>query len=535
MAITKVKGSVDGSVLDNIEALLSASQSGQYTTLGYHTAGDGGGGEFYWDVSGNAALHDGINIIDPDQTFDWTNNTTITTWFTAGTGTGVWKRVNPVYSTKAGGCKVDGSQDDSVAAQNVIDAWLSVIKDASRVPAKLIFSEGEMNTSQQLLFTFDGIIVNADVDFSGCKINSTIAGTDSVVKMTSTSTVRGITFHNLYIEGSGNENYGLEVDGGNQGAGSRFFYNMTFLGMRIEACKTPLRMYGNYFESAIYDMHLVAAGTTAGTYAAHLSDLDDGATYTSTSPSSIDIYGGSTRNGQYGLYLEDVSDVKIFGGTYIEAGEYNIYYKNGTGALLSGVHLENAHMDGAGSDNAAIYISGQGAIRDCFNTSNNGFNDTLVEIFANSNGVTVDKPRILGGVSKAILAVSGTGRINTYGVKRSLCTIPNIAAQRNISFNNNKNIVKSGGTTSGNITIDVDEQEIYEVTVNGNTNFQTPTNGVAGDHLYISVVQDGTGTHAVGFLGFSNTTAASTTAGERTTYHFYYTGGAWIEIAATTV
>jgi len=96
MAITKVKGSVDGSVLDNIEALLSASQSGQYTTLGYHTAGDGGGGEFYWDSSQDKANHNGGTIIDPDITFpsDWTNQTQVTAWFTAtGVTTGCWVRV----------------------------------------------------------------------------------------------------------------------------------------------------------------------------------------------------------------------------------------------------------------------------------------------------------------------------------------------------------------------------------------------------------------------------------------------------------
>jgi hypothetical protein len=42
MAITKVKGSVVGNVLDNISALLSANPSGEYSILGYHTAGDGG-------------------------------------------------------------------------------------------------------------------------------------------------------------------------------------------------------------------------------------------------------------------------------------------------------------------------------------------------------------------------------------------------------------------------------------------------------------------------------------------------------------
>ncbi len=127
--VTKVKGSVDGSVLDNIEALLSASQSGQYTTLGYHTAGDGGGGEFYWDSSQDKANHNGGTIIDPDITFPttWSNTTQQTTWFTAGTGTGCWVRVyeGPI-NVKFFGAKGDVATNDTLSITKSLGVGESV-------------------------------------------------------------------------------------------------------------------------------------------------------------------------------------------------------------------------------------------------------------------------------------------------------------------------------------------------------------------------------------------------------------------------
>ncbi len=89
----------------NISALVSAA-TGAFTMVvnGYHTAGDGGGGSFYWDASGDKSTHNGGTIIDPDITFpsDWDNTTELATWFTAGTGTGVWVRMGS-YTVKTFG------------------------------------------------------------------------------------------------------------------------------------------------------------------------------------------------------------------------------------------------------------------------------------------------------------------------------------------------------------------------------------------------------------------------------------------------
>ncbi len=84
---------------------------------GFYAAGDGGGGTFVWDATGDKADHDGGTIIDPDIGVV----PGATGWWTASTGTGIWKRVdtaiiNPLWF----GALNDGTLDIG-AIQKAID------------------------------------------------------------------------------------------------------------------------------------------------------------------------------------------------------------------------------------------------------------------------------------------------------------------------------------------------------------------------------------------------------------------------------
>lgn len=93
--------------------------------LKYHPDTEGGGGVFSWDSTKDKALHNGGTIIDPDIAFptDWTNQTQLTTWFTAGTGTGCWVRQysGDIYATWFGAKGLSSDESDVfISALSVI-------------------------------------------------------------------------------------------------------------------------------------------------------------------------------------------------------------------------------------------------------------------------------------------------------------------------------------------------------------------------------------------------------------------------------
>lgn len=113
--------------VDSISAMLaleSLANGQQVIVSNYHSDTEGGGGIFYLDSSGDKANHDGGTVIDPDVSFptDWTNQSQLTTWFTAGSGTGVWRRIDidgDAYRAKDYGLKGDGSTNDTIIIDNL--------------------------------------------------------------------------------------------------------------------------------------------------------------------------------------------------------------------------------------------------------------------------------------------------------------------------------------------------------------------------------------------------------------------------------
>jgi len=111
--------------VDTISDLLSESEAGSVYVNGYHTAGDGGGGDWYWKADEPTGNHNGGTIVATNVTFpsDWTNQTQVANWFTPIAGsTGCWMRLgNDPLSVKCVGAKGDGVQDDSLAIRQTAD------------------------------------------------------------------------------------------------------------------------------------------------------------------------------------------------------------------------------------------------------------------------------------------------------------------------------------------------------------------------------------------------------------------------------
>ena len=150
--------SVEAAVLDRVIRVTSVASmlaitpaaGFQVSIENYHGDYEGGGGVFYWDSAKDKADHNGGSIIDPDVAFpsDWDNQTQLTAWFTAGTGTGCWV-MNDSETLKAVDFGVKGDwdsdtstgTDDTQAMQSLIAASNLTLKGITAKYLSILVSE----------------------------------------------------------------------------------------------------------------------------------------------------------------------------------------------------------------------------------------------------------------------------------------------------------------------------------------------------------------------------------------------------------
>jgi hypothetical protein len=110
-SLNAVEGRTYTSAVDTISTLPTSSfDGGQISLTSFFSDTEGGGGMFYWDSSANKNTHNGGTIIDPVVANSEATTTSITgAYFTAGTGTGVWKRI---YEGRVNLKWFGGRQDD---------------------------------------------------------------------------------------------------------------------------------------------------------------------------------------------------------------------------------------------------------------------------------------------------------------------------------------------------------------------------------------------------------------------------------------
>lgn len=415
----------------------------------------------------------------------------------------------------------DGVTDDTAAIQAAINYWIAKLE--SGTPATLVF-EGKFSFTSAILFSFTNTVTEGALDFKGSQLIYKGTG-GTAVEFRVRSLVRGINIYDLHVKDEGTStDTVLKFDGGSNSS-SQFLYNWSLYNVRVQQSVNKGMVWtGNFFEIALFNANITNQTRSANNHCIHLEKT------TGNTPSSFDIYGGSTRGGYHGLYA-DISDVKLFGGTYIESGAEAITLVNPVSGSIHGVHVENAQMDGSGTNLAGVRMVGSGSIQDVYATSNNGKHDTACRVFADGNGIEVRKVSVSGGVTKQLLVNSGSNYVNTFGITRSRMILPDLAAQNKVSIGANGRVV-NGGTLSGAIALDMDSSDFYEATTNGNVTISV-ANPIAGDKIVISLKQDGTGSRTVTWNAvFKVATAYNTTANKKTVWQFIYTGGVWNEIGS---
>lgn len=134
------------------------------TLLNYHSDVEGGGGVFVWDSTGDKATHNGGTIIDPDITFptDWTNQTQLATWFTAGTGTGVFRRKTSSFAINLVDFGSRNDADSSYILQHVFNVYAGLGKFIDNYDNLVI--RDQVNAVNKLTFrNFGRVVIDSDI------------------------------------------------------------------------------------------------------------------------------------------------------------------------------------------------------------------------------------------------------------------------------------------------------------------------------------------------------------------------------------
>lgn len=423
----------------------------------------------------------------------------------------------------------DGVGDDAAPIQAAINLWVSQLQ-ANNPCTLRIAGDYTFNTGLLASFT-STVYVGGAIDMRGGKLISGLTAPGVAFEFRSRTQVRNLTFYDFQVRGSANDTVTCLWDGGSEVASpTQFLYNCQWYSPKVEgAPAVAWKMTDNFFECVMFAPWFICTSTSAGTYACWLDDT------VASNPSSIDIYGGSMRGGLHALFSDEVGDVKVYGGTYLQSGNECINMVNNIAGGVDGVHVENAWVGGAGSDLAGIRIVGSGYARGIYGVSDGvtGAQNTVLTLFGGGQGISVDGIYVSGSTTKAVHIRPGSTKVNIRGVNRSLMTFPFLDQQRSTGVERQGVLVRNDAAT-GTIIMNMDNQDCYDAVLAGNVTFDAPTNGVAGDELTVMCQQAASGgPYTVSWNAvFVVTTPMATAASARTTWNFRFSGGAWVENVA---
>lgn len=267
----------------------------------------GAGGIFSWKSSGS---------VDNISTF-------------SAAGGGIWERKydDAVYPEWGG---ADISIDDSPIISRMFNAMLAQGKGTLRLTKTY-------RISTPISVTITGNVVGPITIEGGGKI-VVDPGVDFLsVSVSANSLFRLLHIQNLNIQGGRNA---IKLDGGP--AGNQFSYRHVLENIEINGCTGyGVWITGNTFESDLVNVNVISASTTQDCFFLDASNLAGGAI------GSIELVRCKTNGGLHGIGSAGaVTDINIWGGTYLSSQREGIALGIGTGgfcykAMVVGTHIED--------------------------------------------------------------------------------------------------------------------------------------------------------------------------------------------------
>lgn len=321
------------------------------------------------------------------------------------------------------------------------------------------------------------------------------AGGGIKVRVTGTGLLSEVTIKGLRANG-GSRSLEFEANGS-----LNFIYNMKLEDLDLAGfSESGLILSGNVFESSITDFS--GSSLNASGYCIHLLNVGDGIV------SSVDVWGGNTRGGKHGLFVENpVSDVGIYGGTYLQALNEGVRLDNAIGATVFRTHVEH-NWRSAGSlaaGGAGLHMSGRGTIIGVAGqNSPNTFQQYVVSVFANDitvmgggAGGTYTKYGRYQQSATGTLVLVGEAASN-YDVVKGTELFPTQIA----SVIRSKKVAKTENLRNfaSVVSFDLNRGNFMRVKeLTGNVQVANPINrsGLAGEEIVIELNQDATGGRSV--------------------------------------
>lgn len=224
-------------------------------------------------------------------------------------------------------------------------------------------SEGTLRLSRNytittpIAYTIVGLsLTTKTIDGRGASLTSGLT-TGVMMTITSNSTARHFIIEGLTFIGGASETGGLKLDGGS-GALTQYLYGFTVSNVRMNAVKgNGLEITNNTFEGRLVNVDIRNESELLG-YGIYLNNAGGDI-------SSINIFGCHTSGYYHGVYVPSpVSDIQIYGGTYILAQREGINLANNQGQGVFGAHVENNWVSAASiaTGEAGLKMVGKGVI-----------------------------------------------------------------------------------------------------------------------------------------------------------------------------